>query len=496
MLSVAAVGLVLHLLTAGNYGIFRDELYYLDCANHLAFGYVDQPPLSILMLKVSTLVFGNSVWAIRLLPALAGALLVVLSGLLASRLGGGRFAVLMASLIVLTVPVYLVNTGFFSMNAFDLVLWVSLYLLVAQIAATGNRRLWLWFGLLFGLAMLNKIGVLALGLGLFPALLLTGQWQQLKSRQLWFGVLIAILVFLPHIIWQIAEDWPTAEFIHNATSGKIAAMSLPKYFLSQILLMNPILFLFWITGLGILLFWPPLKRFRILGLLWVFCFLFYGLQNSKPYYLSPAYPPLFAAVAVAAEQWLKNRRRWLRPALVVLILGGGLLVAPLAFPFLPPAELVAYTTRLGIDPQADERTSPTKLPQYLADRFGWENLADSAAAVYYRLPDSLRAGCVIVGSNYGEAGAINYYGPKLGLPRAVSQHNNYFLWGVDSTAGEVVLTIGHSTDDLKQVFDSVAVMATVESEWAMPEEAHCQIHLCTGLKYPFEEIWNNGKVFD
>jgi hypothetical protein len=273
------------------------------------------------------------------------------------------------------------------------------------------------------------------------------------------------------------------------------ALSLPEFFRAQVLMMNPFLFPVWILGLGVLLFWPRLRTYRAIAVIWIAAFLFFGLQTSKPYYLSPAYPPLLAAGATALAHWFSTRARWARGVLVAVFLASGVLVAPMAFPLLAPDRLVAYMESLGLHPSAGETTEQAALPQHFADRFGWQNLAATVAGVYHELDDSLRTRCLIVTTNYGEAGAINYYREVYDLPRAASQHNNYFLWGPGETSGDVLLTVNYDPDNLKTDYQSVVQVGTVVSEWAMPYETDVPICLCTSLKRPWYDVWREGRYY-
>ena len=347
--ATATLHLLLHLATNGRYGVFRDELYYLACADHLDWGYVDHPPLSIALLWAQRALLGESVWAIRLLPALAGVAVVLLAARLARELGGGRFAEGLAALAVAIVPQYLVITGFYSMNAFDLVFWAGAALLVARIVNTGDARLWLVLGALLGLGLQNKLSVLFFGFGLAVALLLTPLRSHLLRPQLWLGGLLAAALFLPHLLWQVGHDWPTLEFIRNAKLHKIAPLSPMQFFSAQFLEIHPVNAPLWLGGLLWLLAGREGRKFRVFGHHLRRGVRDDGLQKSKPYYLGPAYPMLLAAGAVAFEG-LSRTRAFLRPVLVSLLVVGGLAVAPLVVPLLPVERLIAYQRALGLGP--------------------------------------------------------------------------------------------------------------------------------------------------
>lgn len=495
LLVMGGIGFILQMATAGNYGIFRDEMYYLDCARHLAWGFVDHPPLSIALLKIITAVIGNSVFALRIVPALCCASLVVLTGLLARRLGGTRWAVFFACLAALIAPVFLILTGFYSMNALELVFWPLLFLVLAHLLTGGDKRLWLIFGAVMGLALMNKIGIAVLAIGLIPALVLTGYGSHLKSRYFWMGAMLAALIFLPHILWQIRTGWPTLEFMRNATEYKNVALSLPSFLVEQVMLVNPILLPFWVAGLVALLFWKRLRPFRALGLLWLVALLIFALKNGKPHYLAPAYPPLLATGGCLLAALIQRRGLWLRVVATAIMVAGGLFILPISVSVLSPPALVEYLDKTGIQPKSGEVNDIGALPQYFADRFGWDNLARTVAEAYHNLPDSIRADCAILTRNYGEAGAINNFGSQYDLPRAICQHNSHYLWGPGTATGEAIIAIGFHIDDLQETYSEVREIAVIVSSWAMPYETNRPVYLCRGLKVPWDEVWRSGKLF-
>jgi hypothetical protein len=491
----AALHFLLHILTNGNYGIFRDELYYLACANHLAWGYVDQPPLSIAILAGSKALLGDSVQAIRLIPALAGSGLIVLTGLMVRRLGGRTFAQLLAALSVMIVPTYLVITGFYSMNALDMLFWAVIFYLLIVLIQTDNSKLWLWIGAVIGLGALNKIGVLVLCAALAVGVVLTPLRRHLRSKYLWFGAAIAAVIFLPHILWQVAHGWPTLEFIANAKAYKIAKLSPLDFFKSQVILIHPFNIIIWLTGLAYLLISRRLRAYRIFAFIYLSAFVILVLQSSKAYYLAAAYPILLAAGAIAFES-LSDRRYWgwLRWAMPVLLVANGALTLPMGLPLLGPKQLIDYQAKLGIGPKPAETGYHTALPQYFADRFDWEVLVQKVASVYDTLPPNEKGACAILTSDYGEASAINYYRGRYGLPRAVSGHNNYYLWGPGEMTGDIVIVVGMSRESLEPAFESVTAAATLPESYNHSFDDNV-IFLCRNLRIPAKEAWQHAKHF-
>jgi hypothetical protein len=488
--------LLIHLAVNGRYGIFRDELYYIVCGQKLAFGYVDHPPLTPLAARVARALFGDSLLGLRLLPALAGAATVVLAGLIARKLGGGRRAQVLAAVSVLVSPV-LLNFGYLlTTNAFDVFFWTLAAYLLTVILKDGRPKLWPAFGLAVGLGLQNKysIGFFAAALGI--GLVLSAARRQLRSGRLWVGVAIAAAVILPNLLWQVRRGLPFVELNRNAVANKNALLSPLQFLSSQVLQILPFAFLVAAIGLVYFLLGRDAKPVRAFGWAYLVLFAFFALSGGKPYYLASVYPVMLAGGAVAIERWsARAGRRWVVPALLVLTVLGGAAVAPFAVPVLPVDRLVAYTQRLGIQPGTDERHEMGLLPQHFADQFGWEELTKEAAAVYQGLSESDRAVCGIFAQNYGEASAINVLGRTYGLPWAASGHNSYWLWGVPPGRGEVMIVIGGKAEDHRRAYREVTEVARHSNRYGMPYENDLPIFLCRGLKVRIQDIWPSVKNY-
>jgi Dolichyl-phosphate-mannose-protein mannosyltransferase len=491
----SAVALLIHLLTNGRYGYFRDELYYIACGRHLAFGYIDQPPLSILLLRLSELLFGNSLFAIRLLPALAGAATVALTGLIARELGGAAWAVALGCSASLCALFNLAVGNFFSMNAFEPLFWMGCIYLLVRIINGGSQTRWIWFGALLGLGLENKHSMVFFAVGIFVALLLSPERRHFTERWIWFGGLIAFVIAWPNILWQLQHHWPTYELLSNiAHSDKNVALSPAQFILQQIIFMNPGTVPLWLAGLIWLFSSRDGRRYMALGILYLVMLAEFIILHGKSYYLAPAYPMLFAAGSVAVERVFANRLKWFKPGLLVLILATGALLAPLAVPILPPGKLVAYTRAIHLEPPRTETSHTAALPQIFADQFGWEQMVASVGHVYNHLPPEVKKRAAIFCQNYGEAGAIDFFGLRFGLPRAISGHQNYFLWGPRDWTGEVALVLDTRDDDQRQQFVSVEDLGQiVSSPWAMPFERRTHIYLCRDLKANMREFWPRVK---
>lgn len=493
---LAAVKIAIHLWNDPAYGYFRDELYYIACSEHLAWGYVDHPPLSIAVLWLTRALLGDSMLAIRIPVVVSGALTVVLTGMLTRDLGGGRFAQALAALAFLVMPVTIVMSTFFSMNAFDLLCWVAAACVLVRQINRGSTGGWIAFGLIVGLGMLNKISVGFFVVGTVVGLALTAERRLLVTPWFWIAGSIATLLFLPHVLWQIAYGFPTLEFMRNATALKIAHMPPREFLGAQILYTNPATVPIWIAGLAALLFGRSLRSFRFLGLAYVIILILLLAQHGKPYYLAPAYPMLLAAGSVAWERMSASGGwRWLRPPVVALVVVLGLVTLPVTVMWLGPSEFVRYAAAIGIEAPQEERSQRVELPQPFADRFGWENLVATVARVYHSLPADERAGVAIFTNNYGEAGAIDFFGPPHGLPPAASGHNNYWLWGPGSATGDVAITVGVPRDRLEAIFEEVTQADLIVSPFAVAFETNLPVYVCRHLKRPLRELWPELKAF-
>ncbi|HOG28499.1 MAG TPA: glycosyltransferase family 39 protein [Vicinamibacterales bacterium] len=488
--------LVFQLLTHRGYGFFRDELYYLASAEHLGLGYVEHPPMIALVAWLVRSALGDSLLAARLLPAVAHGALVALAAMLAREMGGGRRAQLLAALATAVAPAYVGLCGILSMNAFDLVFWTALWLVAARALRTGDTRWWLWFGVIAGAGLQNKISVLFLGFGTVAGLAVTRRWRVLRSRHLWVGGAVAALVFLPHLVWQWQNGWPTLEFIANATREKNVALSPGAFLGEQVGTMGALAAPLWIGGLAGLLAARRLGTFRPLGWAYPVVLAVMLASNSKPYYLTPAYTVLFAAGAVLVEGIRWSRVRSIAaPALAVMIALGGAMSLPLVKPVLSTDAFLRYSAAIGQTPRPEERHEMGRLPQMYADMHGWPELAANLATVYHALPARDRERACIFVRNYGEAGAVDVLGAPLGLPRAISGHNSYFLWGPRGCTGDLVIALGAGRGDYEEAFASVEQAGVHTCTDCMPYENNLSIWVLRGARVPFAAYWPRVKRY-
>jgi Dolichyl-phosphate-mannose-protein mannosyltransferase len=485
VIALCAAKLLLHLFTSvRNYGYFRDELYYLDMARHLDWGYVDAAPLVAVYAKIA-LWLGGSLAALRVIPALAGTGLVALTILLARELGANRYGQFLAGFVILLCPSILTMDSLMTMNAFEPLFWTACALIVARILRTGDSRLWLWFGVIAGLGLQNKHSTLSFGLAVTVALLLTQHRRGFARGWIWIAGGIALVLFLPNIIWQIRHHFPTIEDLANVRrEGKNVVLGPLAFVKEQIIDMHPILLPVWVAGL----IWLLRDRcWRVLGLTFVVFFLLMEVAHAKNYYVFPIYPMVFAAGAVAIELWMRNRGAWARVVVIAVILVAAAPFIPMFTWMLSPERLLAYQTALGFKPAKAEVHHESLLMQPIADQFGWPELVRQVGGIYSSLPTDERANTGIWAGNYGEAGAVNLFGPQYGLPRAYSRHQNHWYWGPPPQAYHNLIVIQWSLDDVR---DNCASYETFQhyDRFGMSEE-NAPIYLCRGVKFDVQKIW-------
>ena len=503
--------LLLHLLTNNRYGYFRDELYFIACSHHLAAGYVDMAPISAWLLRLELALFGHSLFALRLFPAIAGALTVTLTGAIVRELGGRTWAIALACLAVAMAPIYLALGNFYSLNAFEPLFWMGCVWVLTRIlnadataeapssekstAVPRSARggpLWLWFGFLAGLGVENKHSFVFFGVGLTVGLLLTPARRHFARRWIWLGGLVAFALALPNLLWQVQHHWATFELLRNvARSNKNVVLGPFTFIAQQTLMVNPAALPLWLGGLCWLL---GSRHYRALGVAYLLTLAEFIILHGKIYYLAPIYPMLFAAGGVALERLCAQRWRWLKPALALVIIALSALIAPTVLPILAPENLVAYMEAIHFRPPRTETSHNATLPQLFADQFGWKEMVRSVAQAYYRLSPNDKKKVAIFCQDYGQAGAIDFFGPKYGLPPAISGHQNYYFWGPRDYTGQVMLVLDAESADERKQFRSVVDLGPIESSpWAMPWERRQHVYLCRDLKVPLSKLWPQVK---
>jgi MFS family permease len=486
------------------YGIFRDEMYYLVCGRHLAFGYVDQPPLVALQARLSETLFGHqTMWTLRLISGIAGAVKIFLTGVLVWALGGGRRAAALARLAVIAGGVYLGSDSFLSMNSFDPVFWMLCALALIEIVQTESekqaRNWWIVLGLSAGLAFENKDSIVFFLVAMLVALLLTPQRRILASKWFAVAVLLIVVVALPNFLWQVHYHFPTLEWLRRVqATGKDVKLPPLPFFVGQIFMLTPHNILLWGTGVLWLLFAKATRNFRFLGVFYVLFLALMMALHAKDYYLAPAYPVFFAAGAVACFRWAKQIiwRNALIGIFVLIEIVGLIFFFPFSVPVLPPQQWIAYAEKLHyVSRDSEVEKDKPLLPQFFADRFGWQEEAEKVGRIYNALPPQERAVTGIFAQNYGEAGAVDVLGQQYGLPEAISSHQNYWIWGPRGHTGQEMIIITDATmPDMLERYMSCEVADKMDNPYSMPYERR-PIYLCRGRKQPYQADWTELKLY-
>ena len=503
ILVISVINLLVYLITQifFAYGIFRDELYYIACANRLQLGYVDHPPLSIYVLSIWKSLFGDGLIAIRIVPGLISSITVFIIGLFTLRLGGNKPAILISCLAFMFSPIFLGMNTIYSMNTFDFFFWItSAYLFLRIIQAeerSQKNRNWIWLGIVIGLGLLNKTSMLWLGGGIFLGIIFSPLRSELKTKYPYVAGAIALLIFSPFIIWNITHDFAHLEFMRNAATRKYGGLTPISFILDQILILNPLSICIWLPGLYFFFFTETGKKYKAVVFIWIATFLILLINgHSKGEYVAAAYQILFAGGAVMIEKWsTPPKREWIKFAIAIPVIIFSILLSPFARPLLQPETFVKYQTAMGLEPPSNEGHELVGLPQFYSDMFGWEEMAKKVSEVYLSLSESEREKTLVYCGNYGKAGAIEYYSRKYPLPKVICPHNSYWYWWPKIDNYSTLIIIGGSMEDHLSSLKEVNKAGYHYSKYSMPYENNLTIFVGRELIRSLEEIRNSDKIF-
>ena len=478
----AGVFLVVELAVSARYGLHRDELYFLSCARHLAWGYVDQPPLVPAVAWLMNALVGPFAWALRLLPALAGAAAVVLSGLMARELGGGRCAQTIATVAAATSAELLAAFHLLSTTAFDCLFWELICWLTLRLLRTREARLLVAIGAVTGVALLNKWNVVFLAAALAVGLACGHHRRLLWSKHALIGAVVVLAILSPDLIWNAQHEWAQVAMLRSLHSENSTLGASVVFLPAQLIVVGPVLAFLWIGGLVRL--WRDSVG-RPLAIAYVVLALWFTLSGAKPYYLAGIYFALFAAGGVMAEERLLRRGRPQRVrGWVTLMVAGGVVALPLTLPVLPQSSLP---------------TGPWEgqINKDLSATVGWPLFVRQVAGIADGLPPSQRSRLVLFTGDYGAAGAIDLYGARYHLPPAVSGHNTYWWWGPDRSPNDsTTIAINLPRLFLKTMFWNVSLVAAVRTPGGVwTEERGDPIYLCTHQRRSWSSVWPSARHY-
>ena len=488
--ALAAFTLAVQLAYAGRYDIFRNELYYIVCGRHPAFGYADQPPL-VPLIAAATQVFGIHAWLLRVPAALAGAALVPLTASLTRMLGGGGQSAIMAAIAAAIAPALIAMAQILTTSTFEPLAWTACAWFFARAAVSGHdrtaRRALIWAGVTAGVALQAKYGIALWLAGIAIGLLLTGERRLLALREAWIGAALALAIAAPSLIWQTVEGWPfLAVMMHHTVTHSNFTGTPPQFEIGQALAMNIVLAPLWITGLVAPFVRRRLRPARFLAIAYAVAAAIDIAARGKDYYLFPAYPALFAIGAAACTKMPKL----LSSSWLALAVAATAFVAPVVLPMLDPPALQAYLNTHHLHPAPDEAAAVgAPLTQVFSDELGWRDLEKSVAAVFHALPADEQKRAAIVASNYGEAAAIDVYGGPDGLPPALSGQDQYYIWGPRGYDGSVTIHINGNPERWRPNCASLEIAGSFGAPLVMPYENGRPIFVCRGLRVPLQQAW-------
>jgi hypothetical protein len=499
LLVLGAVRAAIHIFVsvALDYGYSTDELYFLDSTDRLDWGYVDHPPLCVAVLAAVRWVLGDSLLAVRVVPSMLGGVTVVLGGLLARELGGGRAAQLLSALTALVWPPFLAVCSYYSMNAFDAVFWMLAMLLVLRLLNGARPHAWIGLGVVLGVGFLNKWTVLGFGAGLGVGLLVTPQRRWLATPWPWLAGAITLAFMAPNLLWQVQHDWPTLEFLRNAAATKNTPTTPLSFVLDQIMTAHPLFAPLWIGGLVYLVVAREMRRYRLAAWIWI---VFLGLLMSsgaaKSYYASPVYPVLLASGACAVERAAREWGwRWLPAAACAWVLTMGAGASPFALPLLSPPQYVSYQRLLRVPVPKQQLDEVGPLPLHFAVRLHGAAVFEAVSRAWATLSPEDRARAGIFTTSIRQAGAVNLWGPALGMPRAIGNHNSYWLWGPGDASDDPMIVIWPTDRDLGWWFSEVERVADFECPYCIASLGREAVYLARRPRRPLAEVWHQLKDY-
>ena len=489
LLFIGLLTACVHILSNGQYGWHRDELGVLDNARELWWGYVEYPPVTPALARLALEVFGESLRGVRLVAVLAQSAAVVVTGLIARELGGSRPVQVVAALAVATASASVFMSGMMMYVSVEYLWWVLAAYFIVRRLRTGDERRWLAVGAVIGLGVMTKYTAALLAGGVGLGVLLTPLRRDLRSKWLWAGAALSLLVFAPNLYWQVSHDFISIDFLKDIHARDVRIGRTNSFLVGQLYITtNPFTLPVWLAGLAYFFLGDQGKRYRILGWMYVVPFVAYVLLQGRDYYLAPAYPALLAGGAVAWERWLAGRSRALRRTAAVYVtaalIAWGIAAAALLMP-LAPVNSPVWMASAGMH-------------DLFREQIGWAELVETVAGVYDSLPPEERSTAGILAGNYGEAGAIGLYGPDRGLPRPISGINSYWLRGPGDVPANTAVVVGFQRDSLEHLFERCELMAPVSNPYDVPNEeseAYEGVFLCRGLLTPWPELWPTFRWF-
>jgi hypothetical protein len=468
VLLFSIVKLLLHLLTNTSYELQRDAFMYIDLGNHLAWGYHSVPPSIAVFANISRFLLGDTTFAIRFFPAIAGVLSIILIGIMVREVGGGKWGQFFACLAFLAAPAFLRSNTLFQPVSFNQFYWLLLAFLIFRLIRTQKPFYWYLIGLVAGLAFLNKYSVVFYLFGIIVAVLLTPLRGWLRKPQPYIAMAIAGLIALPNLIWQVNHNWPVINHMQELAETQLVHVRVDIFLLEQIMMFLPVFFI-WMLGLIYVAFLKDGKSYRAFAWIYITVILLLIILRGKHYYTLGLYSTLFVFGGLFIERYLRGKMGFLKYVIIIFILSVSVVALPMSLPILKPAAFIQFYKSMGMEKfHRWEDGEYYDLPQDYADMIGWEELSRMVGETFQKLTPEQQAKCVIMANNYGEAGSVNFYGAKYNMPPVISYNDSYIFWAPESIDAEYLIKIGDS-DNLEELFNQVDIVGRISTPYARQE---------------------------
>ncbi len=478
-ISLVIVKLIIHFFTSTNYELHRDELLYFAMGSHLSWGFASTPPLMAFLSFIIKNLFGYHEFFVKLFPALAGASIIMLIAQFIREIGGKLFAVFTGCLAFLISTAMLRSSSLFMPVIFELFLWMLFLYFVLRLIKNQNPKFWIGIGICFGLAFLNKYSILFLGASTFLAILISEHRKLLLSKYLLYAVCIGFLIMLPNLLWQFNHSFPVVTHMGELYRTQLVYVSKKTFLLEQIM-MNFTSILIWMTGLIVLIFSKSEKKFRVFAYLFFIVITLFLVTSGKPYYTLGIYPVMFAFGGYYLEKYFTGKRKIIALLIVAWSFLTSLFFVPLGLPVFPQKQMEAYCSffskHISPAPMRNEQNSYYPLPQDYMDMTGWEELAGLASVAYNQLDSLQKKDCIIYANNYGQAGAIDFYGKKYHLPDAVSVNDSFIFWAPDSLNTHNFIITDNRLGDIPRLFNNYREIGEINNYYF--RENGLKVYLC------------------
>ena len=468
VLSFSIIKLLLHLLTNTSYELQRDAFMYIDLGNHLAWGYQSVPPSIAVFANISRFLLGDTTFAIRFFPAIAGVLSIILIGIMVREAGGGKWAQFFACLSFLAAPAFLRSNTLFQPVSFNQFYWLMLAFLIFRLIRSQKPFYWYLIGLVAGLAFLNKYSVVFYLFGIIVAVLLTPLRGWLRKPQPYIAMAIAGLIALPNLIWQVNHNWPVINHMQELAETQLVHVRVDVFLLEQIMMFLPVFFI-WMLGLIYVAFLKDGKSYRAFAWIYITVILLLIILRGKHYYTLGLYSTMFVFGGLFIERYLRGKMGFLKYITIIFIFSVSVVALPMSLPILKPEAFIQFYKSMGLEKfHRWEDGQYYDLPQDYADMIGWKELSRLVGETFQKLTPEQQARCVIMANNYGEAGSVNFYGTRYDMPPVISYNDSYIFWAPESIDAEYLIKIGDS-DNLEELFKQVNIVGRISTPYARQE---------------------------